>query len=631
MLVPLLLMSQRRVQSASALIIVQSLQDTLVVDGLCKLREAINNANSPFVDTSSGDCSVATGNDTIGFALDGTIALALGALPPIQNTLTIDGTGHAITISGDNSASIFTINSTATVVLNELTIQKGVDPVTVNGTLTISNSTFADNSATDDGAAVLNEGGSFDPASTLTITNSNFLSNDAPGSGGAISNERGTLFVSNSSFVGNIGNEGGAIANFFGVVSVTNSTFANNGGFGLGGGVYNGKNQLFVVSNSTFSGNRDLSGGNLYNDSGGVMKVSASIVADAASGSDCAVANVANPISDLLYNIDDDGSCGFVNSSGTPGANAQTLGDGVNPSLDPSGPQKNGGTAETIALQPTSVAIDAIPTSSGLCPATDERGLPRPDPGESGTAACDVGAFEFSDPTPTATATATSTATPTQTQTPIRTATATPTASATPTPTASATATQSSTATRTATPTPSATPTATATSTATPTLTATTSASPTQTATPSATATITSTQTATPTATPTPVSGKLKVSPKTLKFGGAPLNQPDTKMVIVTNAAKTTKKNHPPPILIEMEDTSGMPAPSPFSISTQCANDDLVPGGKGVPKSATMCKVAVQFKPTQAVSYSGTLTIIDDLEPNEMQTVQITGKGNAQK
>ena len=62
------------------------------------------------------------------------------------------------------------------------------------------------------------------------------------------------------------------------------------------------------------------------------------------------------------------------------------------------------------------------------------------------------------------------------------------------------------------------------------------------------------------------------------------------------------------------------------------ANDDnLMPRGKGVPKSETMCKIAVQFKPTDAVSYSGTLMISDNLEPSEMQTVHITGKGKAAK
>jgi len=40
-----------------------------------------------------------------------------------------------------------------------------------------------------------------------------------------------------------------------------------------------------------------------------------------------------------------------------------------------------------------------------------------------------------------------------------------------------------------------------------------------------------------------------------------------------------------------------------------------------------MCKVAVEFESTQPVSYSGTLTIFDNLEPSEMQTVQMSRKG----
>ena len=127
------------------------------------------------------------------------------------------------------------------------------------------------------------------------------------------------------------------------------------------------------------------------------------------------------------------------------------------------------------------------------------------------------------------------------------------------------------------------------------------------------------------------VAGKLKVSPKTLKFGTVNVNQPKIKMVKVANAGKIKKKNQPLPILIEMESTNGTPMPSPFSVTTQCSEDDLRPKGKGVPASKTSCEVAVQFAPTQAVSYSGTLTIFDNLEPGGMQTVQMTGKGRAAK
>ena len=171
------------------------------------------------------------------------------------------------------------------------------------------------------------------------------------------------------------------------------------------------------------------------------------------------------------------------------------------------------------------------------------------------------------------------------------------------------------------------TPTPTATPTPTPTATATATA----TATPTATATATATMTATPTATVTPVPGKLKISPKKLNFGTVKVNTPKIKTVKITNTGKTSKKSQPPQILIESESETGTPTPSPFSISTQCADVELQPGGKGVPKSETFCNVAVQFEPTQAVSYTGTLTISDNLEPAEMQTVQLSGKGKAAK
>jgi len=102
-------------------------------------------------------------------------------------------------------------------------------------------------------------------------------------------------------------------------------------------------------------------------------------------------------------------------------------------------------------------------------------------------------------------------------------------------------------------------------------------------------------------------------------------------MMKITNAGKISRTSTPPSILVEMESTSGSPIPSPFSVTTQCSNDELRPSGKGVPTGETFCNVSVQFKPTQAVSYSGMLTIFDNLEPSEMQAVPLSGKGKAAK
>ncbi len=80
------------------------------------------------------------------------------------------------------------------------------------------------------------------------------------------------------------------------------------------------------------------------------------------AGGNCA----GDKITDGGDNIADDASCGFGVSHGASG---QTLGDNVNPLLDPNGLQNNGGPTETISLQETSPAVAAIPAAQ--CPATD--------------------------------------------------------------------------------------------------------------------------------------------------------------------------------------------------------------------------------------------------------------------
>ncbi|MGD0073656.1 MAG: choice-of-anchor Q domain-containing protein, partial [Candidatus Binataceae bacterium] len=91
------------------------------------------------------------------------------------------------------------------------------------------------------------------------------------------------------------------------------------------------------------------------------------------------------------YNISDDASCGFGTSAG---ANGQTIGDSVvNPGLS-STLRNNGGPTQTLALQSTSPAIDAVPLED--CPLTDQRGVDRPGFEDNyPVPACDIGAFEF--------------------------------------------------------------------------------------------------------------------------------------------------------------------------------------------------------------------------------------------
>ena len=96
-------------------ITVDTLSDTVAIDGFCSLREAINAANS---DTSTGDCAAGSGADTIDFVVTGTIVLG-SRLPIITSDVTIDGTDRAVVIDGqttdgNNGTPIARINGAAT-------------------------------------------------------------------------------------------------------------------------------------------------------------------------------------------------------------------------------------------------------------------------------------------------------------------------------------------------------------------------------------------------------------------------------------------------------------------------------------------------------------------------------------
>lgn len=101
--------------------------------------------------------------------------------------------------------------------------------------------------------------------------------------------------------------------------------------------------------------------------------------------------NGATAVTSQGYNLWDDNSCGFTQSTDQNNTPAQ---------LDPKGLQNNGGPTQTVALLPTSPAVDAIPVSACTDAnnqpiATDQRGITRPQ-----GLKCDIGAFEYVEPVP---------------------------------------------------------------------------------------------------------------------------------------------------------------------------------------------------------------------------------------
>jgi hypothetical protein len=290
--------------------------------------------------------------------------------------LTITGPGAgAVTVHGDGSSAVFAVDA-VTATISGLTINGGEGTlgggVENNGALSLTDSTVSGNGA-ELGGGIYNG-----TTATLTVDNSTVTENTASSAGGGIENE-GTATIGASTISDNGADYGGGVDSPSATLTVANSTVADNTGTDDGGGIY-----IFddydlsqpiaaTITNSTVSGNSSAFGGGISDDQGPVA-MGATIVAANPSGNDCFLELA--PLTDLGYNLDDDGSCGVSGTSlsDTPAG------------LDPAGLQPNGGPTDTIALEDTSAAIDHV-ADDALCPATDQRGEVRSTP-------CDIGAYD---------------------------------------------------------------------------------------------------------------------------------------------------------------------------------------------------------------------------------------------
>jgi CSLREA domain-containing protein len=194
-------------------------------------------------------------------------------------------------------------------------------------------------------------------SSSLTITNDTFAGN-AAGTGGAGGNGAGG---GNGGTGGNGGN-GGAVAVDTFPSTVLNATIASNA-IGTAGA---------AGSPSGKPGNPG-DGGGLYTTGPKYLTLQNSITA--ANTPDNCVSPSA--VTNGGHNLDTDGSC--------PAAIY------ADPQLMPLADY--GGFSATLALEPSSPAINAVPTTGAACPATDQRSATRPQ-----GSACDIGAFEFAKP-----------------------------------------------------------------------------------------------------------------------------------------------------------------------------------------------------------------------------------------
>lgn len=222
---------------------------------LSKAQAVVRSCDEPGLNAALA----AGGMNSFSCAIGTTIHVSATKTVSISGTV-LDG-GGVLTFSGAGVRRVFIVNVNVTATFQNMTIANGAAGVVAGGgiynagTLTISNSTFSGNNASDGGGIMNN----IPFGGTLTISNSIFSGNSATVSGGAILNSGGTVMLSNSTFSGNSSPRGGGIYNDTGAVTINNSTFSGNSASGnsatvSGGGLLNSGGTV-TISNSTFSGN----------------------------------------------------------------------------------------------------------------------------------------------------------------------------------------------------------------------------------------------------------------------------------------------------------------------------------------------------------------------------------------
>lgn len=256
---------------------VSTTADNTTSDGSCTLREAILQFNGT---AANSDCGTLSGEPySINFAVSGTVTLA--STLNIYHSMTIDGTGQDITVSGNNSVMVFYMTQGVTFTVKNLTVANGQAFIASGiyndgGTLNMEDCTVTGNSATYDG------GGIYVQYGAATISNSTISGNSAAeGFGGGIMNFGGTVTMTGSTITGNsAGNQGGGITtgDSTGHLSVTNCSIADNTAVNGGGGI--NSVGTTTITNSVITGNSSAYYGSGISSGGGTLAVTGSTIAN---------------------------------------------------------------------------------------------------------------------------------------------------------------------------------------------------------------------------------------------------------------------------------------------------------------------------------------------------------------
>ena len=211
------------------------------------------------------------GGGSVSFNCGGSHTIPLTSEKTINNDTTIDGGGQ-ITLNGGDSTRLFNLQNSASLTLQNITLENGFSSgdggaiyVERLSTLTLTDSAINNSTAANGGAIALNGWGSSDAGGTLIVTNSSFSGNTStaaaiPGGGnggGALYITGGsTATIGGSTFSNNQSVNGGGIHILGANLTVTDTIFsgniANNSAGGGGGGA------IYVDGTKDFSGTIDI-------------------------------------------------------------------------------------------------------------------------------------------------------------------------------------------------------------------------------------------------------------------------------------------------------------------------------------------------------------------------------------
>ena len=268
-------------------------------DGLSQLKSAISTAGTT---TQSDLIVVRTTNmaGNSGYMMRYSSAsdeLSINIDSTIYGSITIIGlrSSSNFTLEADELCRVMTVSGNKTIAnFGGISFSGGdsensvVDPnygggiYNLSATITVSNCSFNENSASYNGGAIFN---SYD--GVITVTNCSLENNYANYDGGALYNGmRGTLTVTNSVIIDSGAEHcgGGFYNNTEGTITITDCMISGNEATEYGGGIYNAANATLIVTNSAIESNEceQISGG-IYTE-GSLMVTNSTISGNSSDG-----------------------------------------------------------------------------------------------------------------------------------------------------------------------------------------------------------------------------------------------------------------------------------------------------------------------------------------------------------